>query len=198
MCYTTVIGTNAIRTSTKPWYFMILDWAVCTISNRTDPTVCSHVLLLHLCEVYSTVLHWPLLDTWIHCKWALLMRNKAISSLESLHLLSFFKYLCCCFGYSWLLLLCVNLYSVNMFLIPSAPVISITEAGRDTAENGREPRLELASDSKVCGIIFFNIICVFIICVFRKKQVFWNVLSLLLSRRNCWSLLHLRQTNDIL
>lgn len=32
--------------------------------------------------------------------------------------------------------------------LDGAPVISITEAGRDTAENGREPRLELASDSK--------------------------------------------------
>uniref|UniRef100_A0A4W6ETB6 Erythrocyte membrane protein band 4.1 like 2 n=1 Tax=Lates calcarifer TaxID=8187 RepID=A0A4W6ETB6_LATCA len=33
--------------------------------------------------------------------------------------------------------------------LDGAPVISITEAGRDTAENGREPRLELHSDSKV-------------------------------------------------
>ncbi|XP_018551575.1 band 4.1-like protein 2 isoform X6 [Lates calcarifer] len=32
--------------------------------------------------------------------------------------------------------------------LDGAPVISITEAGRDTAENGREPRLELHSDSK--------------------------------------------------
>ncbi|XP_056260931.1 band 4.1-like protein 2 isoform X9 [Seriola aureovittata] len=33
--------------------------------------------------------------------------------------------------------------------LDGAPVISITEAGRDTAENGREHRLELHSDSKV-------------------------------------------------
>ncbi|XP_029351616.1 band 4.1-like protein 2 isoform X1 [Echeneis naucrates] len=33
--------------------------------------------------------------------------------------------------------------------LDGAPVISITEAGRDAAENGREPRLELHSDSKV-------------------------------------------------
>ncbi|XP_039981922.1 band 4.1-like protein 2 isoform X6 [Xiphias gladius] len=33
--------------------------------------------------------------------------------------------------------------------LDGAPVISITEAGRDKAENGREPRLELHSDSKV-------------------------------------------------
>ncbi|XP_040921081.1 band 4.1-like protein 2 isoform X3 [Toxotes jaculatrix] len=33
--------------------------------------------------------------------------------------------------------------------LDGAPVISITEAGRDTAENGREPHLELHSDSKV-------------------------------------------------
>ncbi|XP_008301713.1 band 4.1-like protein 2 isoform X4 [Stegastes partitus] len=32
--------------------------------------------------------------------------------------------------------------------LDGAPVISITEAGRDTAENGREPHLELQSDSK--------------------------------------------------
>ncbi|XP_039981918.1 band 4.1-like protein 2 isoform X2 [Xiphias gladius] len=32
--------------------------------------------------------------------------------------------------------------------LDGAPVISITEAGRDKAENGREPRLELHSDSK--------------------------------------------------
>lgn len=35
--------------------------------------------------------------------------------------------------------------------LPLAPVISITEAGRDLAENGRE----LHSDSKVC--VFFKI-----------------------------------------
>ncbi|XP_061602367.1 band 4.1-like protein 2 isoform X6 [Cololabis saira] len=33
--------------------------------------------------------------------------------------------------------------------LDGAPVISITEAGRDLAENGREPHLELHSDSKV-------------------------------------------------
>ncbi|XP_041832695.1 band 4.1-like protein 2 isoform X7 [Melanotaenia boesemani] len=33
--------------------------------------------------------------------------------------------------------------------LDGAPVISITEAGRDSAENGREPHLELHSDSKV-------------------------------------------------
>ncbi|XP_062267444.1 band 4.1-like protein 2 isoform X7 [Platichthys flesus] len=33
--------------------------------------------------------------------------------------------------------------------LDGAPMISITEAGRDTAENGREPHLELHSDSKV-------------------------------------------------
>ncbi|XP_017264608.1 band 4.1-like protein 2 isoform X9 [Kryptolebias marmoratus] len=33
--------------------------------------------------------------------------------------------------------------------LDGAPVISITEAGRDMAENGREPHLELHSDSKV-------------------------------------------------
>ncbi|XP_026197964.1 LOW QUALITY PROTEIN: band 4.1-like protein 2 [Anabas testudineus] len=33
--------------------------------------------------------------------------------------------------------------------LDGAPVINITEAGRDTAENGREHRLELQSDSKV-------------------------------------------------
>ncbi|XP_034555552.1 band 4.1-like protein 2 isoform X3 [Notolabrus celidotus] len=33
--------------------------------------------------------------------------------------------------------------------LDGAPVISITEAGRDTAENGRDPHLELHSDSKV-------------------------------------------------
>lgn len=32
--------------------------------------------------------------------------------------------------------------------LDGAPMISITEAGRDTAENGREPHLELHSDSK--------------------------------------------------
>ncbi|KAK2856382.1 hypothetical protein Q5P01_005117 [Channa striata] len=32
--------------------------------------------------------------------------------------------------------------------LDGAPVISITEVGRETAENGREPRLELHSDSK--------------------------------------------------
>ncbi|XP_067337228.1 band 4.1-like protein 2 isoform X4 [Channa argus] len=33
--------------------------------------------------------------------------------------------------------------------LDGAPMISTTEAGRETAENGREPRLELHSDSKV-------------------------------------------------
>ncbi|KAM6991768.1 band 4.1-like protein 2 isoform 8-T9 [Tautogolabrus adspersus] len=33
--------------------------------------------------------------------------------------------------------------------LDGAPVISITEAGRDTTENGRDPHLELHSDSKV-------------------------------------------------
>ncbi|CAK6962561.1 band 4.1-like protein 2 [Scomber scombrus] len=33
--------------------------------------------------------------------------------------------------------------------LDGAPMISITEAGRDTAENGRDPHLELHSDSKV-------------------------------------------------
>ncbi|XP_034999440.2 band 4.1-like protein 2 isoform X14 [Hippoglossus stenolepis] len=35
--------------------------------------------------------------------------------------------------------------------LDGAPMISITEAGRDTAENGREPHLELHSDSKSLG-----------------------------------------------
>ena len=40
-------------------------------------------------------------------------------------------------------------------------MISITEAGRDTAENGREPHLELHSDSKVCGCVCANVcVCV--------------------------------------
>ncbi|KAM4529604.1 band 4.1-like protein 2 isoform 9-T12 [Fundulus diaphanus] len=34
--------------------------------------------------------------------------------------------------------------------LDGAPVISITEAGSETAENGRDPHLELHSDSKVC------------------------------------------------
>ncbi|XP_024147191.1 band 4.1-like protein 2 isoform X6 [Oryzias melastigma] len=34
--------------------------------------------------------------------------------------------------------------------LDGAPVISITEAGRDTTENGHDPHLELQSDSKVC------------------------------------------------
>ncbi|XP_023285839.1 band 4.1-like protein 2 isoform X11 [Seriola lalandi dorsalis] len=36
--------------------------------------------------------------------------------------------------------------------LDGAPVISITEAGRDTAENGREHRLELHSDSKTTEV----------------------------------------------
>ncbi|XP_012734487.2 band 4.1-like protein 2 isoform X10 [Fundulus heteroclitus] len=35
--------------------------------------------------------------------------------------------------------------------LDGAPVISITEAGSETAENGRDPHLELHSDSKVCA-----------------------------------------------
>ncbi|XP_069570530.1 band 4.1-like protein 2 isoform X11 [Brachyistius frenatus] len=36
--------------------------------------------------------------------------------------------------------------------LDGAPMISITEAGRDTAENGREPHLELHSDSKTTEV----------------------------------------------
>ncbi|XP_034999443.2 band 4.1-like protein 2 isoform X17 [Hippoglossus stenolepis] len=36
--------------------------------------------------------------------------------------------------------------------LDGAPMISITEAGRDTAENGREPHLELHSDSKTAEV----------------------------------------------
>lgn len=41
----------------------------------------------------------------------------------------------------------VLIYFVCVFSASLAPVISITEAG---TENGREPHLELHSDSKVC------------------------------------------------
>lgn len=36
-------------------------------------------------------------------------------------------------------------------------MISITDTGRESAENGREPHLELHSDSKVC--MFINMLC---------------------------------------
>lgn len=44
----------------------------------------------------------------------------------------------------------IILISFVFLLFTLAPVINITEAGRDAAENGRELRLELQSDSKVC------------------------------------------------
>ncbi|XP_062267445.1 band 4.1-like protein 2 isoform X8 [Platichthys flesus] len=44
--------------------------------------------------------------------------------------------------------------------LDGAPMISITEAGRDTAENGREPHLELHSDSKTAEVEIEEIVVV--------------------------------------
>lgn len=76
-------------------------------------------------------------------------------------------------------------------------MISITEAGRDTAENGRDPHLELHSDSKVC--VSVCVLCGYM-CVQEKKKervlqsvleskpfVCHNCWKSVLSRRNCLS-----------
>lgn len=55
--------------------------------------------------------------------------------------------------FCWLLIVDVGFCSSLLSVCVShlvAPMISITEAGRDTAENGRDPHLEMHSDSKVC------------------------------------------------
>lgn len=53
----------------------------------------------------------------------------------------------------YLLKTCITVIAVSFVSDCVAPMISITEAGRESAENGREPHLELHSDSKVCMFI---------------------------------------------
>lgn len=48
-------------------------------------------------------------------------------------------------------------------------MISITEAGRDTAENGRE----LHSDSKVCVWIIFSLCVDTSLCGRKAKNIGW-------------------------
>lgn len=53
----------------------------------------------------------------------------------------------------YLLKTCITVIAVSFVSDCVAPMISITEAGRESTENGREPHLELHSDSKVCMFI---------------------------------------------
>lgn len=51
----------------------------------------------------------------------------------------------------YLLKTCITVIAFSFVSDRVAPMISITEAGRESAGNGREPHLELHSDSKVCS-----------------------------------------------
>lgn len=65
------------------------------------------------------------------------------------------------------------MYVINLFCLyvsySVAPMISITEAGRDTAENGRE----LHSDSKVCVWIIFSLCVDTSLCGRKAKNIGW-------------------------
>lgn len=71
------------------------------------------------------------------------------SFLIELLLLFFSNYLLVIVIY--LLKTCITVIAVSFVSDRVAPMISITEAGRESAGNGREPHLELHSDSKVCS-----------------------------------------------
>lgn len=71
------------------------------------------------------------------------------SFLIELLLLFFTNYLLVIVIY--LLKTCITVIAVSFVSDRVAPMISITEAGRESAGNGREPHLELHSDSKVCS-----------------------------------------------
>lgn len=138
----------------------------------TDPTYC-------ICALLLSVLHCPLLDRLFHCTATSWLLHKvliyAIIHCIDLTLTSnSWLFWLILFALTWNYqtanalivpakavgitfernIVCVLCDWVNIvcfsFVFTLAPVINITQAGRDAAENGRELRLELQSDSKVC------------------------------------------------